>query len=159
MNIKRTNQIIDVFLFVASYFGLFIIWGFVINALLVPLDGALLQDRLPLESTVRTINDYFETASFGSYLPYIILFGMSLLIVLLRMKKKGLTQAFQVLEHAAVSNFLYIGLLVTLFFVYSWIVPSQSEVAYNPVAIIIHLAGIIVLFVVQYTGYTLQRKS
>jgi hypothetical protein len=159
MNSKRTNQIIDVFLFAASFLGLFIIWGFVINALLVPWDGTLPQDRPPLGSSVRTINDYFETASFGSYLPYIILFGISLLIVLLRIKKKGLSQVFQLLEHTAVSNFLYIGFLVTLFFVYLWLTPSQTEAAYNPVAIIIHLVGIIVLFAVQYTGYTLHRKS
>ena len=159
MNSNRTNQIIDVFLFAASYFGLFIIWDFVINALLVPWDGTLPQDRPPLGSTVRSINDYFEITSFGSYLPFIILFGVSLLIVLLRIKKKGRAQVFQVLEHAAVSNFLYIGLLVTLFFVYSWLAPSQTEASYNPVAIIIHLAGIIVLFAIQYTGYTLNKKS
>lgn len=159
MNSKRTNQIIDVFLFVTSYLGLFIIWAFVINALLVPWDGTLPQDRPPLGSTVRNINDYFEVSSFGSHLPYIILFVISLLIILLRIKKKGLTQVFQVLEHSAVSNFLYIGLLITLFFVYSLLSPSQAEAAYNPIAIIIHVAGIIVLFAVQYTGYTLQRKS
>jgi len=161
MNTKPTNKIITILLFVASYLGLFIIWAFVINTLLVPWDGTLPQDRPPLGTTIRTINDYFEVSSFGSYLPFILLFIISLLIVLLRIRKKSRGQVYKIFEHTAFSNFIYIGLLITIFFIYVWLMPSQSKTAYNPLSIIIHLAGIIILFGVQYTGYTttLNKKK
>jgi hypothetical protein len=156
---KCINKIINIFLFLTSYLGIFIIWSSIINALLVPWDAILPQNRPPLGSIARTINDYFEISHFGSYIPYIILFGISLCILLLRIRKKGLKKIFQIVEHTALSHFLYIGLIIPLFVIYSWLKPIESEVGYNPLAIILHLAGISILFYVQYTNYTLQKKS
>jgi hypothetical protein len=149
----------NIFIFMTSYLGLFIMWGFIVNSLLVPWDGVSSQDRPPLGSTSYNINNYFETSSFGSYIPLMVLFVISLLIILLRIKKEGVTHTLEILEHTAVTNFLYIGLLVTLFFAYSWLVPPQAETSYNTGAIIIQLVGIVVLFGVQYTSHTLHKKS
>ena len=74
----------------------------------------------------------------------------SLLLVVLRIKRQGTSKMYQIFEHSAVSNFFYIGLIVTLFFIYSWITPIQTEATYSPFGIIVNLAGIIVLFVFQY---------
>jgi len=154
---NNKNRIVTIFLFAASYFGLFIIWGFVINALLVPWDGTLPKDRPPLGELTRTFNDYFEVGV-GAYLPLVILLAISLLLIVLRIRNQGAAKTHQVLEHAAVSNLLYIGLLITLFFLYSWIMPPRAEAAYSLFGIIVNLAGIIALLVVQYTGYTLEQS-
>ncbi len=155
---NKKNKIITGFLFVASYFVLFIIWGFVSNALLVPWDGTLPQDRPALGSLSRTVNDYFE-ASNGSYWPTVILVTVSLLIVILRMKKQGTGQTYQVLDSVAVSNFLYIGLLTTLFFIYSLIVPARAEIGYSFFAIGINLIAIAALFFVQLFPQLLVKRK
>jgi uncharacterized membrane protein len=155
---NKNGKIITGFLFTASYIGLFIIWSTVINSLLVPWDGTLPQDRPPSGTISGSVNEYFET-SVGLYLILAILFAISLSIMALRIKKTGTAKTYQILEHTAISNLLYMGLLITLFALYAWIAPFKQDVGYSWFGIIMIIAGIIGLFAVQFTGYTLDKKN
>lgn len=151
------NQALTFFLYGFSLFSLYVAWSFLINALLVPWDGTMLKDR-PVGTLTRTINDLFESG-LASNILLTILMGISVLIVLLRLNKSGRNSIYKILDYAAIVNFFYLGLLIAISLPYVVLFPREVGMGLRPFSIILHFLGIGILFYLQYTGFSFQKKS
>lgn len=162
MNTKLKAWIL--FLYVFSLMALFTVWSLLFNALLVPWDGTLPADRPAVGTWERSLNDFFEAGMGSAVLSWIVyaLIGTSLLIVFLRMRKIGQHSLHRILDYAAITNFLYVGLFFALTFLYVFLAPQpefNSKISFNLVAMIMHVMAIIALFYMQYTEFTIYKNK
>lgn len=155
---KYFQHIVTLIIFLFSYLMLFIFWNILTDALLVPWDTTFIDDRPALGTSSRIINDFFE-GGIGSYIPLATLFIASMTIFVVRIIKKQHKLLF-VAMHTAVTNFFYIGIMISGVVLYNIVFPIVEKISYNPISILLHIGLLIVLFFVQYTSYIpYTRKS
>jgi hypothetical protein len=158
INMKSDKKLlIDKLALLCSYFGLFVLWSFLVNYLLAPWDGALLEQRPPIGTIDRTLNNFFESNIYGSTIPLLILVLVSLAICIYKLKSNYKDSTKSII-HLTSTNLLYIGVLTTFSVIYLTI-SSSNPADYNPYAITLHAFAILALFAVQITGFKPKLKS